>query len=131
MRLCLALAAILAGVVPAGAAPSDDFIAEAFPVCGSLRDAMQVECWTPLVTLWERGDDAAENSALANRCEVLYEAALVACPNWPRTPRTEGWRAWYRRVQRWGLPPDKDNPLDALPGCLREPSRGHGRSDCG
>ena len=66
----------------------DDFITAAIPSCAVLRESMQSECWTPLVAPWERGKDAAEGSAQANCCDVLYEAALVACPNWPRTPRT-------------------------------------------
>jgi len=121
--LALGLTALL-GPATSRAARHEDFIAAAVPSCAVLRDAMQSECWAPLVTLWERGTDATEGTVLGNRCDALYEAALISCPSWPRTPRTAAWRVWYRRVREWGLPVEPSR--DDRAGCTPEDG-----DDCG
>ena len=123
MRLCLALALLLVSAAQGAASRDADVVARAFPACAELRDAMQAECWTPMVVLAARRAPFVEHGALWNRCAVIYEAAMVACPTWPRTPRTAGWRAWYRDVRQWGLPAKAGDaaPLDAYRGCLGDP----------
>ena len=103
---------------PVSASRDTDAVARALPACAELRDAMQGECWTPLAVLNAHGEPLVEGSPLDNRCDALYQAALIVCPAWPRTPRTAGWWTWYRRVREgWEpspLPPTA--PLDTRPG---------------
>ena len=66
---------------PVSASRDTDAVARALPACAELRDAMQGECWTPLAVLNAHGEPLVEGSPLDNRCDALYQAALIVCPN--------------------------------------------------
>ena len=117
----LAFVFLLASAVPSKANRDTDVAARAFPACAELREVMQAECWTPLAVLNARGEPLVEGSPLDRRCDAIFRAALVACPSWPRTPRTSGWRAFYRRIRKGWEPPI--TPLEG-PGCFDPESCG-------
>src|SRR5262245_11225623 len=117
MRLLCAvllLAPVLAAN-PAHAASDPLSPRDFLPGCVRWRRALEAECWAPLIS----GEDAADGSDLANRCEALYENT-DAFPLWHAAPRTESWRGLKRRWLREGLPDSHDGPPASQSGCTRD-----------